>query len=501
MKFRTKLFYSFISLGLMGTLLALLVIYGEASRLIFNEIRGRVLSIVSNTVHLIDPNTLRAVLISNGDKDSAEYRDLESQLEQIRDLNRRGDIFAQYVYIIRKERGSDHYNLVIKTPKEYFPVGEDKTPLDTANLPQTLKKPYVTRSIRSNIQGTWITGYAPILDDQGNELAILGVDVRTREIYIELERLLLYGLIAFIASVLFGMIFAYVLSKMVSSSLSTLCKTVQKIGEGDFSFRSVLQTKDEFNELSIAINTMAKGLQERERLKMGFKRYVSQYALEELLKLDKPISLEGERKKVTILFSDIREFTSIAERLPPEEVLKLLNEYFEEMIEVIFSYSGTLDKFIGDGMMVEFGAPLDDKFQEINATLAAIHMQLRLEKLCKKWQKEGRETFCMGIGIHTGLAVLGNIGSEKRMEYTAIGDAVNVASRLELLTKQVKKPIIISHTVYEKIKEHFVFEDLNEAEIRGRVENIRAYAIVPDQQKNLDQIELIQEMNRLEPDK
>ena len=269
------------------------------------------------------------------------------------------------------------------------------------------------------------------------------------------------------------------------------------IGKGDFSSRSPLNTRDEFNELSIAINNMAKGLEERERLKLGFTRYVSQYALEELLNLDKPISLEGERKKVTILFSDIRQFTTIAEKLPPEDVLKLLNEYFEEMIEVIFNYGGTLDKFIGDGLMVEFGAPLDDKLQELHAVLAAIHMQLHLDKLCDKWKKEGKKTLSIGIGIHTGFAVLGNIGSERRMEYTAIGDTVNVASRLEWLTKRLKKPIIISHAVYEKVKDHFVFEDLEEVKLPGRVGNIQAYAIHPHAQKNLHQVELSQEMPHL----
>ncbi|WP_420420577.1 adenylate/guanylate cyclase domain-containing protein [Simkania sp.] len=498
MKFRTKLFYSFISLGLMSTLLALFIIYGEASRLIFNEIRSKILSLVSNTVQLIDPSELQTFVDSKGNKDQPAYQDLKRELFEIRNLNRRTDVYVQYVYILRKIPDSDRYFFVIDAEEGRRFLSEYGDPFPASiQLPPDPRKAYVTKNIYSDAWGTWITGYAPIFDAQGKEIGLLGIDVRTKEIYMELEKLLLYGLIAFAISIFVGIVFAYFLSKLVSSSLSVLCDTVKQIGKGEFNSRSPLHTRDEFNELSIAINTMAKGLEERERLKMGFARYVSQYALEELLKLDKPITLEGERKKVTILFSDIRQFTTIAEKLPPEEVLKLLNEYFKEMIEVIFNYGGTLDKFIGDGLMVEFGAPLDDKLQELHAVLAAIHMQLRLNKLCEKWAQEGRDQLSMGIGIHTGLAVLGNIGSERRMEYTAIGDTVNVASRLEWLTKRLQKPIIISKPVYDKVKDHFVFEDLNETKLPGRMGNTQVYAIHPQLQENLSQVELAHEFHNL----
>lgn len=502
MKFRTKLFYSFIALGLMSTLLALFIIYGEASRLIFEEIRSKILSLVINSEQLVNPNEVQRVIQGHGDESSPDYKQLSEKLLQIRDLNRRSDIYVEFVYLIRKYSDSDHYYFIMDvasdSAKEQSHFGQ-LYPSRFA-IPPGLSSPYVTTHIYSDEWGTWLTGYAPIYDSHGNQVAILGIDVRTREIYLELERLLLYDLVAFAISIFVAVIFAYFLSKLVSTSLNSLCDTVKCIGKGDFSARSILDTRDEFSELSNAINTMAKGLEERERLKLGFARYVSQYALEELLKLDKPISLEGERKKVTLLFSDIRHFTSLAEELPPEEVLKLLNEYFTEMIEVIFNYGGTLDKFIGDGMMVEFGAPLEDKLQELHAVLAAVHMQLHLDKLCDKWEKEGKKRLSMGIGIHTGLAVIGNIGSELRMEYTAIGDTVNVASRLERFTKKIEKPIIISKAVYEKVKDHFVFEDLKEIEIPGRKGIIQAYSVDPYAQKDLHHLEkLHEEQQREEP--
>jgi adenylate cyclase len=502
MKFRTKLFYSFIALGLMSTLLALFIIYGEASRLIFEEIRSKILSLVVNFEQLINAHEVEEVIESQGNISNPYYKQYYKQLGEkllkIRDLNRRSDIYIEYVYLIREYPDSDHYYFImdIDSEKDLDQTEFGQFYPSRFDLPPDLSSPYVSTHIYSDEWGTWLTGYAPIYDSQGKQIAILGIDVRTKEIYLELEKLLLYNLVAFVISIFVAIIFAYFLSKLVSNSLSSLCHTVQTIGKGDFSARSSLDTNDEFSKLASAINTMAKGLEERERLKVGFARYVSQYALEELLKLDKPISLEGERKKVTLLFSDIRHFTSLAEELPPEDVLKLLNEYFTEMIEVIFNYGGTLDKFIGDGMMVEFGAPLDDKLQELHAVLAAVHMQLHLDKLCDKWEKEGKKRLSMGIGIHTGLVVIGNIGSELRMEYTAIGDTVNVASRLERFTKKNEKPIIISKTVYEEVKNYFIFEDLKEIEIPGRKGMLQVYAIDPYIQKDLHRLEKLHEAHK-----
>jgi len=487
MKFRTKLFYSFIFLGLMSSLLAIFIIYGEGSRLVFHEVRSKILSLVSNSAHFIDHNTLQDYIERGGVE---EGQHLKQELEKIRSRSRSTDIYLKHVYIIRKYENSDEYFFVMDAAEKGRAISKYGTPFPSnIHLPIDPAEAYVAHDIYSDPWGTWITGFAPIFDDRGREIGLLGLDVETEEISLKLRQLLVYGIIAFAASIFIGMIMAFFLSNLVSSSLSILCKTVKKIGEGEFEVRSPLKTRDEFNELSLAINKMAQGLAERERLKLGFARYVSQYALDELLKLDQPIILEGERKKVTILFSDIRRFTSLAEKLSPEEVLKLLNEYFTVMIEVIFKYGGTLDKFIGDGLMVEFGAPLDDEQQELHGVLAAIHMQLELDKLCLKWKSEGKGKFSMGIGIHTGLAVLGNVGSEKRMEYTAIGDSVNVASRLEQLTKELKKPIIISEDVYEKVKTHFIFEDLNETKLPGREESIRVYALYPHLQENLEELE------------
>jgi adenylate cyclase len=199
--------------------------------------------------------------------------------------------------------------------------------------------------------------------------------------------------------------------------------------------------------------------------------------MESILKSEDQIKLSGERRKITVLFSDIRNFTSFSEKYPAEQVVSMLNEYFSGMVEIIFRNQGILDKFLGDGIMVEFGVPLDDPEQELNAVKTAMEMRTELARLCAKWESEGLPAIDIGIGIHTGEAVIGNIGSEKRIEYTAIGDAVNVAARIEQLTKELKTPVLISETTIVAIRDKFDFKDFGAQTIRGRVETINVYGI------------------------
>jgi adenylate cyclase len=147
------------------------------------------------------------------------------------------------------------------------------------------------------------------------------------------------------------------------------------------------------------------------------------------------------------------------------------------MIDIIFANQGTLDKFLGDGLMVEFGAPLEDNMQELHAMQTAIEMQKKLTALCEKWVKEGKPEIKMGIGLHTGYAIVGNIGSEKRMEYTAIGDTVNVAARLEQATKILNMPILISEETFKAVKHIFDCKNLGSMSLPGRTEEITVYTI------------------------
>lgn len=229
----------------------------------------------------------------------------------------------------------------------------------------------------------------------------------------------------------------------------------------------------------LAISTYKVGVEEREKRKIKniFSKYLSSNVVEELIKSE-DIKLGGERKEVSVLFSDIRGFTSMSEKLTPEEVVTLLNEYLSEMTDAIFTYGGTLDKFIGDAVMAIFGTPKFQKDHAIRAVKTGFLMLNKLTMLNEKWEKQGKQKFKIGIGINTGIAVAGNMGSLKRLEYTVIGDTVNLASRLEALNKELDTQFLISEYTYEQVKNFVKVRRFDNVAIKGKQEKLIVYEVV-----------------------
>jgi adenylate cyclase len=184
------------------------------------------------------------------------------------------------------------------------------------------------------------------------------------------------------------------------------------------------------------------------------------------------LRLGGENQTVTILFTDLRGFTSLAETIPPEEVVEILNQYFDAMTELVFAHGGTLDKYLGDGLMCLFGAPFTGERDALAATRAAIEMQIRLGQLNRA---SSRPPLRMGIGINTGSAVVGYLGSARHMDYTAVGDAVNVAARL---TSQAGAgQIVISDATYAQIASQIPVRRLPPMKVKGRVSSVNVYEV------------------------
>ena len=208
-------------------------------------------------------------------------------------------------------------------------------------------------------------------------------------------------------------------------------------------------------------------IREEERKRGIYQRFLSPQIVDEVMNKAKTISLGGRRQNVTILFSDIRGFTEITEAKPPEYIVDLLNEYFGEMIDIIFKYGGTLDKFIGDGLMAVFGTPIYYKDHAKRGMAAALEMQERLKALNMRNRKRGFVEFAVGIGINTGSVIAGNIGSEKRMEYTVVGNGVNIANRLEGLAQGGQ--ILITESTYNELKGlKLDVEKLKQVQVRGK---------------------------------
>lgn len=477
MKYRTKLYLAVVGVSLASILVALVIFSTETEKFAFRMLQSRSLSIAATAASQLDPELVEKANKATKFTDPA-YVELQKQMRGVVEANRRKDIFVSDLYTLYPDPNNPNGLLFgVETdfdatkPGSIYP--DSDAPLILKNQGSYFTDPHFV----TDQYGTWLSGFAPIFNKQGKPIATLGVDISAADIHTRLEILIRYALFGLVSSLLLALIIAFFLAKKVTRCLDHLCHVVEEIESGDLDAKAHIDTNDEFGELSNRINSMTQGLKERDRLKMSFARYVSTHILDKILLSESPLKLEGERRKVTLLFSDIRQFTQLAEKLPPEEVVYLLNEYFEVMIEVIFAHSGTLDKFIGDGIMAEFGAPLDDEMQEQHAIRAAVEMQKALVKLCDKWEGEGKPRIQMGIGIHTGEAVVGNIGSEKRTEYTAIGDAVNVAARLEQATKILKTPILVSESTYLGAKEAFPFKDLGSMALPGRKEQIKVFSI------------------------
>ncbi len=279
----------------------------------------------------------------------------------------------------------------------------------------------------------------------------------------------------------FSILVTVIVVTFMVSPINVLVDIARKIGKGDLEQKVEMKRKDELGELGNTFNEMIKGLKDRDFIKDTFGKYVSKQVAEAIL--NGRLELGGERKRATVLISDIRNFTAISEKLPPEEVVDFLNEYFSEMVSVVTKYEGTLDKFIGDALLAVFGAPIAHADDAKRAVFAALEMQEKLKEFNKKRVKKGQNEIRIGVAVHTGNLVAGNIGSEVRMEYTVIGDTVNLTSRLEPLNKQFGTQILISESTYSEVKDDIEVREIPAVELRGKEEKVKVYDVLGKKSK------------------
>ena len=198
----------------------------------------------------------------------------------------------------------------------------------------------------------------------------------------------------------------------------------------------------------------------------------------EILRDPAKLKLGGEKKELSVLFSDIRGFTTLAEDMEPETLVSLLNEYLTEMTEVVFEFDGLLDKYIGDAIMAVWGAPLEQADHPLRACRTALKMLDRLTKMQQKWEAEGTPRLDIGIGLNTGTMVVGNMGSDRRFDYTVMGDSVNLASRLEGINKEYGTQVMISEFTYERVKEDFFCRELDAVRVKGKERPVKIFELM-----------------------
>ena len=483
MSYRTKLMVLIVGLVVLTNGLLAAVEYRRAQELLKREFHRKARAIASTAAALLDPELIADARTAS-DQQKPEYRRLKLQLQKIRDLNRREDVWITDIYTLLPAPQNPKYVVYGVDAEDRFPyehhIGDVYM---RSGQPLAIGIEGINRLAANlrDFQAGFNAAFAPIRDTSGKLIAVLGVSLVPAP-YSTLDEIGSTMIAPLVVTVVLAVILAAILGRSVTRPLESLRSQIERIGAGDFNVQIPAGMSGEFKGMAAAIAAMATGLRERDTIKRAFSGYISRQVLETIMEKGEIPAIKGERRRITVLFADIRGFTAIAEGMTPEAVVEMLREFFDRMVEILMRHKGTIDKFLGDGMMVIFGAPLDDPYQEQNAVMAAVEMQQELRNLGSQWEANGRRPVKMGIGINSGAAIVGNIGTEDRMEYTAIGDTVNLASRLESASKDLGVEIVVSEHTYTAIRPLFQWKPAGTITVRGRTEPVRAYSVDVRQQ-------------------
>jgi adenylate cyclase len=285
--------------------------------------------------------------------------------------------------------------------------------------------------------------------------------------------ILALGVAGFAVTVLFG----FILAEGVTAPVIKLVGASQRLAAGDYGARVDISQRDEIGQLGRTFNWMVEGLEQKEKIRALLRKAVSKEIAEELIRRGE-INLGGEEKKVTVLFADIRGFTAFSEGASAPQVVAQLNDYFGRMAGVIDQHHGVIDKFIGDAVMAIFGAPISTAADVDNALRAALGIARALERLNEDRERKGLAPWTNVIGLNTGPAVVGTMGSSERWSYTVVGDSVNLASRLESLTRYYGVRIALSSATKEAAKGDFLFRTLDLVRVKGKRETIEVFELL-----------------------
>ena len=277
-----------------------------------------------------------------------------------------------------------------------------------------------------------------------------------------------------IGGLIIGVLLTMLLARRISKPIELLSKDVLKIRNLDFdSQASIYSHVHEIQTMNEAISAMKNSLK-------AFNLYLPSVLVKQLIASGEEIAIGGKERELSLFFSDIKDFTTIAETSPPRELMLRLADYFDAMTTTIENERGTVDKFIGDAVMAFWGAPISDVTHSLRACKSALHCQEKIGVLNERWEKEGLVPFHTRIGIHSGDAIVGNIGAKQRMNYTVLGDSVNLASRLEGVNKRYGTKIIISQSTHATVKEILICRILDKIAVKGKSESVEIYELLAE---------------------
>ncbi|MFH2097975.1 MAG: adenylate/guanylate cyclase domain-containing protein, partial [Pseudomonadota bacterium] len=272
-----------------------------------------------------------------------------------------------------------------------------------------------------------------------------------------------------------GLLQGVVIARSLTGPMGQVVREMARVRDGDLSAKAQVLSVDNVGALTEGFNEMVSGLRRAERVRDTFGRYVSREVMEKVLE---GVDLGGELRQATVLFSAIRNFTTLTETLPPHQLLSSLNGYLDVMVDAVVDSGGRVDKFVGDSVMAVFGVPLDQEDHAQRAVITGLEMLKRLEKWNAEMAGQGFRPWEIGIGVHTGEVIAGNIGSAKKMEYAVIGDVVNTASRIEQMNKTFGTHLLISQQTYEQVADMVLAEKQDTVVPKGKTQPVTLYNVL-----------------------
>jgi class 3 adenylate cyclase len=439
----------FVAVTLLGVGLVGLLIYEERKEALPDDLGTLLLGVARTGALQIDPG-LHADVERTLTQDSEAYRQLRAILARIQDANR----IATPIYTLTGfDQGRRLARFMVTSrgpgePGEPYPL----VPALLEPLGRAFREGVGTYTgVYRNQSGTWITAFAPVRDAQGRVFAVLDVDFQV-DVYF--ERLARVRQLVLVTSLLAGAMalgVGLLLARRVTRPVAALTRGVVRVAAGDLSQALPVRSHDEVGLLTRAFNGMLEGLRQRDFIRDTFGRYVSPEVAQTVLDSPGGLRLGGEKRQVTVLMSDLRGYTRFVEQGDPAVVVEVLNRYLGRMTDIIVEHGGTINEFMGDGIVAFFGAPLAMPDHAVRAAACAIAMQTALEEVNRDQSDRGLPRLEMGIGLNTDVAIVGNVGSEKRAKYTAVGTAINLAARVEACT--VGGQVLLSPYTYDRIRD------------------------------------------------
>jgi len=459
--------------------------YQSAVDLEINSLQKRLLTVVNSLSSSLDGTAIESIPVETNKRTKLHeknYQLLKTAAAHNPDI--------ESIYILRPTNEPTKLRFFIdfvKDGKSGTP-GEEYDATDVPVMLQGFTHPAVENELYEDEFGVTLSGYSPIYNQKHQSIGIVGADVNANRIN-AIKRSAMYkvSIVFGVAIILLGIV-AAIVARNVRRPLTQIIDAAAAISRGELKTRVQVQRNDELGVMGHHINLMAEQLQEREFIRETFGRYVSEEIAKTLLNQDMAQSLNGEERVVTILFCDMRGYSTLSEQMPPQQIVDMLNRYLGAMTDIVYQHNGCVIEFMGDAIFAVFGAPHYLANHAEKAVRCAIDMRTRLASLNRELESAGitrywksKEIFGLSarIGIHTGDVITGNLGSHTRMKYSVIGDTVNVASRLETLNKELGTDILLSRDVFTHLPDDLVqlLVSHGEFKVKGREQMITVYSV------------------------